>query len=274
MTDLKAVASHFKFGENWSSYSNLIDEGRVRSSYEGLKKLLGNGGALGKRFLDIGCGSGIHSFAALLLGAKEVVATDLDPDSVWTTEKVLRTHGSGKHYQVMQISVFDLPEKLPQKFDVVYSWGVLHHTGAMVEAIRNAAAMVAPGGLFAFALYRKSPFCRLWRAEKKWYSKASQHQQNIARTFYVVLFCLGCIATGRGFKKYVADYKKMRGMEFFHDVHDWMGGYPYESISPSEVDGLLGDLGFSLERKFVRSGVTDLLGSGCDEFVYKKTAEG
>jgi 2-polyprenyl-3-methyl-5-hydroxy-6-metoxy-1,4-benzoquinol methylase len=275
MNDLKAVESHFKFGENWSSYSNLIDEDRIRSSVEGLQKLLGNGRVSGKRFLDIGCGSGLHSFAALLLGAKEIVATDLDADSVRTTEKVLAKHAAGKSCRVMQISVFDLPaqflsNQLQPDFDVVYSWGVLHHTGAMGEAISKVAAMVKPGGLFAFALYRKTPYCGLWRAEKKWYAKTSLRQQEIARAIYVMLFRLGCFVTGRSFKKYVAEYKKMRGMEFLHDVHDWLGGYPYESISPPQVDRLLHELGFSLERRFVRSGLTGVLGSGCDEYVYKK----
>lgn len=272
MNDLKAVESHFKFGENWSSYSNLIDEDRIENSVKGLQKLLGDGGVSGKSFLDIGCGSGLHSFAALLLGAKEIVATDLDADSVATTEKVLAKHGANKPYRVMQVSVFDLPDKLQQTFDVVYSWGVLHHTGAMVEAISKAAAMVSPNGLFAFALYRKTPYCGLWRAEKKWYSKASLRQQEIARAIYVMLFRLGCFVTGRHFKQYVAEYKKMRGMEFLHDVHDWLGGYPYESISPPQVDQLLRQLGFSLERRFVRSGLMSVLGSGCDEYAYKKIA--
>ncbi|HEY8857526.1 MAG TPA: class I SAM-dependent methyltransferase [Rugosibacter sp.] len=270
MNDLKVVESHFKFGENWSSYSNLIDEDRIRSSVEGLQKLLGNGGVSGKRFLDIGCGSGLHSFAALLLDAKEIVATDLDADSVKTTEKVLARHDTGKPYCVMQMSVFNLPDQLKPDFDVVYSWGVLHHTGAMVEAISKAAAMVAPNGLFAFALYRKTPYCGLWHAEKKWYAKTGLRQQEIARAIYVMLFRLGCFVTGRSFKKYVAEYKKMRGMEFLHDVHDWLGGYPYESISPPQVDRLLRELGFSLERRFIRSGLTGVLGSGCDEYVYKK----
>lgn len=271
MSNLKAIESHFKFGENWSSYSDLINEDRIRSSVEGLQKLLGDNGVLEKRFLDIGCGSGLHSFAALLLGAKEIVATDLDSDSVKTTEKVLAKHGAGKPYRVMRISVFDLPDQLKPDFDVVYSWGVLHHTGAMVEAISRAAAMVVPNGLFVFALYRKTPYCGLWRAEKKWYSKASLRQQEIARTIYILFFRLGLCLTGRSFKRYVAEYKKMRGMEFLHDVHDWLGGYPYESISPPEVDRLLREHGFALVRRFTRPGLTAVLGSGCDEYVYQKT---
>ncbi len=274
MSNLKNIEVHFKFGENWSSYSKLIDEGRVRSSLDGMIKLLGNDGVSGKRFLDIGCGSGIHSLAALLLGAREIVATDLDPDSVRTTENVLATHDATNHHRVMEVSVFDLPKTLPNKFDVVYSWGVLHHTGAMFEAIRSAADMVAPGGLFAFALYRKTPYCRFWRAEKKWYSRASRQQQKAVRGLYVFLFRMACRVTGRSFKTYVAEYRKMRGMEFYHDVHDWLGGYPYESISPLEVEELLCGLGFALERRFVRSGLNNILGSGCDEYVYRKIGEG
>lgn len=273
MSNLKSLDVHFEFGKNWLSYSKLIDEERIGSSIDGMKKLLGDDGVAGKRFLDIGCGSGIHSLAALLLGAREVVATDLDPDSVKTTESVLAQHDSGTLRQVMEVSVFDLPEVFPKRFDVVYSWGVLHHTGAMFEAIRSAAAMVAPGGLFAFALYRKTPYCRFWRAEKKWYSRAGRWQQKAARALYVLAFRMACRVTGRNFKTYIAEYKKMRGMEFFHDVHDWLGGYPYESISPLQVDDLLCSLGFVLERRFVRSGWNNVLGSGCDEFVYRRKSE-
>jgi 2-polyprenyl-6-hydroxyphenyl methylase/3-demethylubiquinone-9 3-methyltransferase len=273
MTDLRSVESHFKFGDNWSSYSTLIDADRISRSVDGLIKLFSDNAVRGRSFLDIGCGSGLHSLSALLLGAKEIVAIDLDAESIKATEKVLATYGAGNVYQVTKISVFDLPEKIRQRFDVVYSWGVLHHTGAMAEAISCAAAMVAPNGVFAFALYRKTPFCGFWRIEKKWYADSSPYLQRIATGAYVATFRLACLLTGRSFKNYVAEYKKMRGMEFLHDVHDWLGGYPYESIAPPAVDRLLRDLGFSLERRFVRVGFLATLAPGCDEYVYRKVAQ-
>src|SRR6185312_67209 len=113
-----------------------------------------------------------------------------------------------------------------------------HHTGAMREAVQKAAQLVAPGGLFVFALYRKTRLCRFWRREKRWYAAASPRAQRTARAIYAALFRAGLIATGRSFTRYVANYKSARGMDFEHDVHDWLGGYPYESITPAEVAAL------------------------------------
>jgi 2-polyprenyl-6-hydroxyphenyl methylase/3-demethylubiquinone-9 3-methyltransferase len=57
-------------------------------------------------------------------------------------------------WQIMQGSVLDsaFMQQLPMA-DVVYSWGVLHHTGAMWPAIDAAAACVQADGLFAIAIY-------------------------------------------------------------------------------------------------------------------------
>lgn len=266
-----AADNHFAFGENWARYASRVGEAQIVEAETGLRRLLGGTDLAGKRFLDIGCGSGIHSLAALRLGAADVVSVDLDADSVTTTRALLERFASGKKFQVKQLSVHDLDAAGMGRFEVVYSWGVLHHTGDMRGALKKAAEMVADRGLFLFALYRRSWLCPLWRIEKKWYSAAKDSQQRLALKTYVFFFRLGLWATGRSLERYVEDYKMRRGMDYFHDVHDWLGGYPYESILPEEVEAFMREIGFSRGRSFLISRwrkPVKLFGSGCDEYAY------
>ena len=115
----------------------------------------------------------------------------------------------------------------------------------MQEALSAAARLVAPGGLLAFALYHRTLMCGFWRWEKRWYSGASLQAQRRARAIYVALLRTAFFVTGRDFRSHVANYHSVRGMDFMHDVHDWMGGYPYESILAPDVDALMRTLGFA-----------------------------
>lgn len=128
-----------------------------------------------------------------------------------------------------------------------------------------------------FALYRRVWMDWFWRLEKRWYTKASLASQARARTIYIALFRLGLRVTGRRFADYAANYRERRGMDFYHDVHDWMGGWPYESILPAQAESLLGSLGFGPVRVFAAKGLIGgrrigFLGSGCGEYVYRWTA--
>jgi SAM-dependent methyltransferase len=266
-TTLKDVSEHFAFGENWASYAKLIDEDRVRSAEEAMARLLGDG-VRGRTFLDIGCGSGLHALAAIRLGAKRVFATDLDPNSVATTKRTLTERAPGANWECREVSVFSLDPATHGQFDVVYSWGVLHHTGAMYEAIAKAAAMVAPGGTLCIALYGKTRWCEMWKVEKRFYAKAPRFVQFLMRKMFNVAKRLSYALAGKSYSELLATYKNNRGMNYEHDVHDWMGGFPYESISPAEAHEFLGRHGFTLVREFVTP--YGMLGSGCDEFVFRK----
>lgn len=269
--DLKALESHFRFGENWSRYSRLIDEERVALAVDSLRRLSGADDLAGRTFLDIGCGSGLHAVAAARLKASRIVALDIDPDSVNTTRQVLQEHAPGTDAQVQQLSVFETdPQKLG-RFDVVYSWGVLHHTGSMHEALRKAAALLNPGGIFIFALYRKTPLCWFWTREKKWYAHAPEASQERFRNLYIGTKRVVYTLSGRSFDRYIANYgQRYRGMDFYHDVHDWLGGYPYESITPRAAERFMKTLGLELVREFTRPGWYSLFGSGCNEYVYAR----
>lgn len=265
--ELLEQASHFAFGKNWASYAKLVSTAQIEEAVKGLRRLL-EGELHGKRFLDIGCGSGLHSLAALRLGAAEVVALDIDPDSVATAQHLLEEHAPQQRWSVREASIFELDAEALGRFDVVYSWGVLHHTGDMFRAIRNAARLVAPGGEFVFALYRRTQLCWFWKLEKRWYASAGEAAQARARKVYVSLRRL---ANRRGFEEYGAGYRSSRGMDFHHDVHDWMGGWPYESISPAEVEALMRELGMQRVRAFIHPRKEPgIFGSGCDEYVYRR----
>jgi 2-polyprenyl-3-methyl-5-hydroxy-6-metoxy-1,4-benzoquinol methylase len=265
--DLLDVSTHFRFGENWAGYSELVDDRKIAAARESVAALAGN--LRGKSFLDIGSGSGLFSVAALRLGASHVFATDIDPDSVATTRKLLSREGGS--WRAEQISVFDLPARVPEPFDVAYSWGVLHHTGSMWRALECAARMVKPGGTFAFALYERTPLCGAWTREKRLYRKLPKPVQKLFRAVYLTAWGAGMLVTGHNPWRYVHEGRQERGMDVYHDVHDWMGGYPYESTTPAEIEAFMTERGFE-RRKLVLWPVklAGVFGSGCSEYVYRK----
>ena len=259
----------FAFGDNWRAFLGTLTENRIVEAERALQKLLGRRRLDGLTMLDIGSGSGIHSLAARRLGAR-VHSFDFDPASVGCTSELrTRFFPEDAGWIVEQGSILDADyvNRLGT-FNIVYSWGVLHHTGRMHDAIRNAATRVVPDGVLVLALYRKTRLCAFWTREKRWYATASPAAQRRATAIFMRLMRLAFLVTGRNFKAHVANYEHVRGMNFVHDIHDWLGGYPYKSASPSEVDELMKRLDFEHIRSFVKPYSVGLFGSGCDEYVY------
>lgn len=264
-SDETALEAHFRFGRNWASYAELIGEREIAEAGKGLHKLLPPEVLAGRTFLDIGSGSGLHSLAAIRSGVARVLALDIDPDSTVTTRRTLTRFAGATPWTAETRSVFDLDARDIGTFDVVYSWGVLHHTGDMMRAIERAASLVAPGGRFAFALYRRTRLDWFWVREKRWYKGASPRGQAIAQGVYTGAFRAASFLSGR-------TANPTRGMEYRHDLHDWLGGYPYESILADEVDVLMRRLGLVRQIALARPRELGLFGSGCDEYVYGRPA--
>ncbi len=263
MADLTLRTAHFDFGENWASYSGLIDSDRVQQAIGNVEALAGP--VAGKSFLDIGCGSGLFSLAASRLGAAGVTAIDIDERSVATATALLTNHGA-RDWNVREQSVFDLGA---EQFDIVYSWGVLHHTGDMWRAIERAAAAVKPGGTFAFALYEKTPLCRFWRIEKRLYRRAPRFVQGVARIAFEALQMTARLAAFRS--PLLRREGIRRGMDYSHDLHDWLGGYPYESTSIAEVEPFMRALGFEkIRNNQARVKAKGIGGSPCSEYVFRR----
>src|SRR5580692_10613335 len=96
--NLLEFESHFSFGENWAQYAEKIDERRIEEAEKSLIRLVGRESIAGRTFLDIGCGSGLFSLAAVRLGCKRLLAVDLDPQSVETTRKTLSRYAPGGNW--------------------------------------------------------------------------------------------------------------------------------------------------------------------------------
>jgi SAM-dependent methyltransferase len=260
----------FAFGENWQAFATIIDERRVEAAETALRNLIGEDAIRGTSLLDIGCGSGLHTVAALRLGAAHVTAFDVDPVSVATTRSVIQHFGLATRATVSTRSVFEARAEQLGLYDIVYSWGALHHTGDLWRAMDCAAALVRPGGMLAVALYRKTPLCRLWAREKRLYAAARPWLQSTIRAGFLALFSMGLLATGRSPFRYSRDYLRHRGMSFRHDVHDWLGGYPYQSAGPEEVDAFAAERGFTPLRRNLAERRLGIFGTGCSEYVYRR----
>jgi 2-polyprenyl-6-hydroxyphenyl methylase/3-demethylubiquinone-9 3-methyltransferase len=266
--DLLRAETHFEFGKNWSDYSSRIDEAEIEQAKKGILALIPAEALQGASFLDIGSGSGLHSLAAHQLGAGEITAIDIDSDSVDTTRRVLARFGAVA--RVERMSIFD--SDTLGTYDIVYSWGVLHHTGDLWQAVRKAAEHVKPGGLFAVALYRKTPMCGAWTVEKRIYTASPKLIRWLLSGIYGVAKLIAMPLAGKNPVTYVRDYHKLRGMSYWHDVHDWVGGYPYQSSTPKETEAFFAELGFKPVKRCDRRPAFGLFGTYCAEYVFRRGA--
>lgn len=271
-SDLTNASSHFRFGQNWKHFAASISETNVELSIAALARVLPRDLIAGRNVLDIGSGSGLSAVAALRLGAQSVTAVDIDADSVATTQAILARFAPGAKASVHLLSVFELEQAGLREFDIVYSWGVLHHTGDVNAALMAAARHVNPAGLLVLALYRRTPLDFFWIPEKRVYAHGPAAVKAVIRGVFKSAYLLAVAATRRSPLRYLREYNE-RGMNWSNDVHDWLGGYPYESLDAHEVIERLAAIGFAadlvVERPLPSFG---LFGAPCNEYRFRRAA--
>ncbi len=265
--------ARFEFGENWTRFLALLNEDRIAEAENSLRKMLGVENLEGKSFIDVGSGSGLFSLAARRLGAR-VHSFDFDPKSVACTRELKRRFFSDDlNWTINEASALD-KEYLATlgQFDVVYSWGVLHHTGQMWQALRNVAALVKPRRKLFIAIYNDTGS---QAARWTWIKKTYNDLPRSLRAPFAALMILPeeakgfakamlSLKPGNYIKSWTA-YDKSRGMNRWRDIIDWVGGYPYEVATPDEIFDFYHERGFELDK--MRCGG---VGLGCNEFVFTK----
>src|SRR5204863_6251832 len=125
------------------------------------------------------------------------------------------------------------------KFDIVYSWGVLHHTGAMWQALGNVAGLVAEGGTLFIAIYNdQGKYSRRWTRVKKFYNRSSKPIRHLTVLAVCVLLWwrswLKDLLRLRPFESWKLA-GRTRGMSAWWDTVDWVGGFPFEVAKPEEI---------------------------------------
>jgi 2-polyprenyl-6-hydroxyphenyl methylase/3-demethylubiquinone-9 3-methyltransferase len=269
-----AAGERFEFGENWTRFLRVLDDRRIAEAEASLRAMLGRDELTGSTFVDVGSGSGLFSLAAARLGAARVHSFDFDPSSVNCARELRRRFApAGTEWTIESGSALDAGYLASLgTFDIVYSWGVLHHTGDMWTAIDNVVRLVADGGLLFISIYNdQGPRSRMWRGVKRLYNELPE----AARVPYVVAMMAprealvaGVLALRGHPLEYVRrwrEYKAQRGMSRWHDLVDWVGGFPFEVAAPEAVFERVHAQGFTLERLLTCGG-----GLGCNQFVFAR----
>ncbi|MDW3094151.1 MAG: class I SAM-dependent methyltransferase [Gammaproteobacteria bacterium] len=237
----------FSFGENWRDFVKQVDKDDINRANEDILSWISADNIAGKRVLDIGCGSGLHSYCFYNQKVSELVSIDVDKSSVDATHVMREYAGEPDNWQVDTISVLDNCKLEPLGvFNIVYSWGVLHHTGKMWEAIENAAKMVDCGGLFFISLYKKGEKYPKDLAIKRHYNNLS----SIGKKLFVYKKIIKIMwkRLKKGKNPFAWNERVERGMNRYHDLIDWYGGLPYEVASTDEVEEFLKNMSFEMVK--------------------------
>jgi SAM-dependent methyltransferase len=251
----------FEFGKNWKAFLKKLNKERIEQAENSLKIMLGVNNLVGKTFVDVGSGSGLFSLAAKNLGAS-VVSFDFDKSSVWCTKELKdRFYKTSDDWKIIHGSILDKKFLVSLgKFDYVCSWGVLHHTGNMWNALNNVINLVKQEGVLFLALYNHQQLAsKYWKFVKKTYNKIP-----LTRPLWIFIHFLYPTLPSV-ILKYLQSRKIPRGMTMYYDLLDWLGGYPFEVSSPNEIFNFYKTKGFILTQLKTVGGKL-----GCNEFVFRR----
>ncbi len=271
------LSSHFEFGSNWQKLVPHLDEARLSDSVSDIQKFLGVSQLNGLSFLDVGCGSGLSSLAAFRLGASPILSVDIDPKNLQNAMSLRKKFGADQveSWQIKPASIVNQNDVLTlPPADVVYSWGVLHHTGSMWQGIENCANLVRPSGYLYLMLYTDAVLAPLWKKIKRLYTRSGPIVQSALRGAFATMLVSGMILKAKNPFRVIKDYsKKNRGMSWYIDVTDWIGGYPFEYASPDQVISFLNARGFELVNIYpkISKKSLGLKGTGSYQYLFKST---
>jgi len=155
-----------------------------------------------------------------------------------------------------------------RKFDIVYSWGVLHHTGDLWLALANAAVPVAEKGLLFIAIYNDQGFrSRIWKRIKKLYVSSRLGRIFVLSAFLPAFFIEGLfhdISRGKNPVHRYREYQQQKGMSVLYDWIDWLGGYPFEVAKLEKIIEFCRKIGFDLQKMVPAPGL------GNNQFVFER----
>jgi len=263
-----STGRRFEFGKNWTSFLSTLSDERIGEAEKSLRDMLKTDDLEGKRFLDVGSGSGLFSLAARRMGAV-VHSFDYDPSSVGCTQELRsRFFPNDPHWTIERGSVLD-SEFLASlgQYDIVYSWGVLHHTGDMWTALDNVAALVGPEGILFIAIYNDQGMrSKVWWRIKKTYCSSPVGKLATCGVFIPYFFSRTVASSLLTGTNQFSTYKKRRGMSITHDWTDWLGGYPYEVATVDQLTRFYESKGFTRENMKSTSNL------GNNQLVFRKSS--
>lgn len=261
---------HFSFWKNWQQFLEKLDEQKIENAKEYLLDFIGWKEKIeGKMVIDFWSWSGLMSLCFALLGAK-VTSVDIDENSIACTMYLREKYNiPEENWKIKKGSVLDLDfiQSLGV-FDIVYSWWVIHHSGDMWRWLQNIMNLLKPGGLLYIAIYNDNKrllegTSGFWKRAKRLYA-GSSIVRPIMKSLYTIYLITGLAVFWKNPVRYIRDYSKnaFRGMDFFVDIEDWLGWYPYEYASYSEI------IEFYKKNNCTFVKWLEVRSIGCNEFLF------